>query len=274
MKFFLFISIVLTCQPCVYGQSDTTFREVRIMKGDFIAIAVDNLDNLYTVNSRNQLKKFNAQGDSVAIYNDVKQFGTATLIDVSNPLKILLYYQDFATIVELDRFLNSVNSIDLRKQNIFQARAIGRSYDNQVWVYDEAENKLKKVDEQGKLIQETPDFRMLLGKAITPLRIFDENRYVYIYDSTHGVYVFDYYGSLRNNIMIQNWQNFAVTGKFIYGSRNDTVFRYEISTFRVDEWKMPATLTGSMAFRFSSTRLYALRRNEDHTSSVYIYSIH
>jgi hypothetical protein len=239
------------------------------MTGDFAGIAVDNLDNLYTVNSRNQLKKFNVNGDSVAIYNDVKQFGMATLIDVSNPLKILLYYQAFATIVELDRFLNPVNVIDLRKQNILQAKVIGQSYDNNVWVFDEADHKLKKIDEKGKTLQETPDFRLLLGKAISPLRIFDENRYVYVYDSTYGVYVFDYFGTLRNNIMIQNWQNFTVAGKFIYGSRNDTIFRYEISSFRVDEWKMPATLTGSQAFRFSSSRLYALRRNEDRSSSVY-----
>ena len=30
-----------------------------------------------------------------------------------------------------------------------------------------------------------------------------------------------------------------LAGKYIYGSRSDTLFRYEISTFRVDEWKMP-----------------------------------
>lgn len=80
----------------------------------------------------------------MGIYNDVKKFGQATLIDVSNPLKILLYYKDFATVVMLDRFLNSVNSIDLRKQNTLQAKAIGQSYDNKIWVYDEMENKLKK----------------------------------------------------------------------------------------------------------------------------------
>ena len=163
------------------------------MKSDIIEFTVDNLDNIYVLNSRNQVKKFNANGDSVGIYNDVKKFGQATLIDVSNPLKILLYYKDFATVVMLDRFLNSVNSIDLRKQNTLQAKAIGQSYDNKIWVYDEMENKLKKVGEDGKVIQETPDFRLLLGIAPSPIKIFDENRYVYLYDSVYGVYVFDYF---------------------------------------------------------------------------------
>lgn len=275
MKRLLSISLICLLLP-VYSmaQADTTFRLIRTVKGDIIDFTVDNLDNIYVLNSRNQVKKFNASGDSVAAYNDIKKFGQATLIDVSNPLKVLLYYRDFATVVMLDRFLNPVNSIDLRKQNILQAKAVGQSYDNKIWVYDELENKLKKVGEDGKLIQETPDFRLLLGAAPSPIKIFDENRYVYVYDSIYGVYVFDYFGALKNNIMIDHWQNFKVAGKYIFGSRSDTLFRYEISTFRVDEWKMPEAIFKSNAFNFSSTRLYALRREDDgKESSILIYSI-
>jgi hypothetical protein len=276
MKKLLNILLVCSLLPVsAMGQTDTTFRLVKTMKGDIVEFTVDNLDNVYVLNSRNQIKKFNANGDSVAVYNDVKKFGQATLIDVSNPLKILLYYQDFTTVVMLDRFLNPVNSIDLRKQNIFQAKAIGQSYDNKIWVYDEVENKLKKVGEDGKLIQETPDFRLLLGTAPSPIKIFDENRYVYVYDSIYGVYVFDYFGALKNNIMIDHWQNFKVAGKYIFGSRSDTLFRYEIPSFRVDEWKMPEEIYKSNSFNFSSSRLYALMKNADGSgnNSIRVYSI-
>ncbi len=251
------------------AQSDTAFTLIKTISGDIVDFTVDNLDNIYILNSRNQVKKINANGDSAAVYNDVKKFGQATLIDVSNPLKLLLYYKDYATVVVLDRFLNAVNIIDLRKQNIFQVKAIGQSYDNKIWVYDELEGKLKKIDEDGKLLQETPDFRLLLGQAPTPVKIFDENKYVYLYDSLQGVYVFDYFGSLKNNIMIDHWQNFKVAGKYIFGTRLDMLYRYEISTFRVDEWKIPAEIYKSKAFNFSATRLYVLKKG-----AIEIYSIH
>jgi hypothetical protein len=256
------------------AQNDSTFQLIKTLKGDIIDFTIDNLDNIYILNSRNQVKKFDSKGDSVAVFNDVKKFGQATLIDVSNPLKVLLYYRDFATIVVLDRFLNIRNTIDLRKQNILQAKAIGQSYDNKIWLYDELENKLKKIDEDGKLLQETTDFRLLIGKAPSPLKIFDENKYVYIYDSLQGVYVFDYFGSLKNNIMIDHWQNFKVAGKYIFGSRADTLYRYEISTFRYDEWKMPEQISKSKAFNFSSSRLYALIKDcAGNESCIFIYSI-
>jgi hypothetical protein len=244
------------------------FRMVKLIPGAFTAFTVDNLDNLYILNNRNQLKKMNANGDSVAVFNNVKRYGEATFIDASNPLKVLLYYKDFATIAMLDRLLNVRNTIDLRKQNILQVKAIGQSYDNKIWLYDELDSKLKKIDDDGNLLQETPDFRLLLGKAISPVKIFDENKYVYLYDPENGVYVFDYYGALKNNIMIRNWENFRVSGKFIYGSRADTIFRYEISTFLLDEWKMPQALLKSRSFNFTTTRLYALKEE-----GITIYTI-
>src|SRR5450432_2239572 len=109
------------------AQSDSTFRLIKTIKADIVDFTIDNLDNIYTLDSRNQLKKFDEKGDSVAIFNDVKRFGQATLIDASNPQKLLLYYMDFATVVVLDRLLNVRNTIDLRKQNILQAKAIGQS---------------------------------------------------------------------------------------------------------------------------------------------------
>ncbi len=267
MKKLLSIAAILLSINC-FSQADTSFQLVRVLKGDIVEFTVDNLDNVYILNSRNQVKKYNANGDSVAVFNDVKKFGKATLIDVSNPLKVLLYYRDFATVVMLDRFLNIVNTIDLRKQNIFQAKAIAQSYDNKIWVYDELENKLKKIDEDGKLLQETPDFRLLFNRAIMPSRIFDENKYVYIYDSVRGVNVFDYYGALKNNILITGWQNFKVAGKYIFGSKADTLYRYDITSFMYDDWTMPEELYKSRAFNFSSSRLYALKKDR-----VEIYTI-
>lgn len=243
------------------AQTDISFKFETAVRGDIVAFTVDNLDNIYLLSSTNQVKKINANGDSVAIFNDVKKFGQASLIDVSNPLKVLLYYRDYATIVVLDRLLNVRNIIDLRKQNILQVRAIGQSYDNKIWLYDEVENKLKKIDEEGKLLQETPDFRQLFGEALSPQKIFDQDQFVYLYDSTKAIFVFDYYGSLKNKILISGWHNFKVAGKYVFGSANNKLFRYDIKTFRVDEWNMPDELYKSQSFNFSSSRLYALKKD-------------
>jgi hypothetical protein len=252
-----------------HGQADTSFQWIKTIKGDIVAFTVDNLDNIYLLSSTNQVKKLNANGDSVAVFNDVKKFGQVTWIDASNPLKVLLYYRDFATIVVLDRMLAIRNTIDLREHNILQVSAIGQSYDNKIWVYDEVENKLKKIDEEGTLLQETPDFRQLFDPTPLPRQIFDEDQFVYLYDSAMAVYSFDYYGAMKNRILISHWYNFKVVGKYIFGSNNNTLYRYNIKTFRVEEWKLPAELFQAKSFNFTSTRLYALRKD-----NVVIFNFH
>ncbi|MCH5715830.1 hypothetical protein [Niabella hibiscisoli] len=111
--------------------------------GNYVSFSVDNLDNIYLLGASNQLKKLNANGDSVSVFNDIKKFGEASLVDVSNPVKILLYYKGFSTIAILDGMLNLKNTIDLRRQNIFNVTAVGLSYDGKIWMYDDMDNVLK-----------------------------------------------------------------------------------------------------------------------------------
>ena len=161
----IFLLFALTISITANAQQIAQHKLIASIKGDVVDFAVDNLDNIYVLTTTDQLKKYTANGDSAAVFNYVKKFGKVSLIDASNPLKVLLFYKDFSTIVVLDRLFAVRNIIDLRKLNIFQVNTIGRSYDNNIWLYDETDNKLKKIDDEGKILMETADFRLLFDKA-------------------------------------------------------------------------------------------------------------
>ena len=122
--------------------SNDSFRLEKIIPGNYTMMDVDVLNNIYLITAGNQLKKYNANGDSMAVFNDVKKYGNPTLMDVSNPLKVLLYYKNYATVVMLDRLLAQRNSINFRQKNIFSVKAIATSYDNNIWLFDEQDYKL------------------------------------------------------------------------------------------------------------------------------------
>lgn len=267
LAIFLVVGCILTTS--VEAQKDEPYKLIASINDDVVNFTVDNLDNVYILTSTDQLKKYNAGGDSVAVFNNVKNFGKVSTIDASNPLKVLLYYKDFSTVVILDRLLNVRNTIDLRQQNIFQVNAIALSYDNNIWLYDEGDSKLKKIDDGGKVLSETPDFRLLFNEAPHIKNIFDQDGFVYLYDPEMNVFVFDYYGALRNKILINGWHDFKVAGKYIFGINNDTLHRYEINTFRLDEEKLPALLEDSQKVNFTTSRLYALRKG-----LLRIYNLH
>jgi len=267
LTIFLILNIIFSIS--VKGQKEESYKLIASITGDIVDFTVDNLDNVYVLTGTDQLKKYNTNGDSIAAFNNVKNFGKVSGIDVSNPLKVLLYYKDFSTIVILDRLLAVRSTIDLRSQNIFQVNTIGQSYDNNIWLYDEGDSKLKKIDDAGKILQETADFRLLFNEAPHIKNIYDQDGFVYLYDPDQNVFVFDYYGALRNKILISGWEDFKVAGRYIFGINSDTLHRYEINTFRLDEEKLPMPLINSLKVNFTSSRLYALRKG-----MLQIYNLH
>ena len=244
------------------AQTDTSFKLIKKVKGDIVAFAADNLDNLYLLNSTDQLKKINEKGDSIAVFNNIRKYGKVAQIDASNPLRVLLYYKDFSTIVVLDRLLNVRSTIDLRKQDIFQTQAVCLSYDNGIWLYDEFEHKLKKLDEEGKLLFASTDFRQLFDEAFSFTTIDDQDGFLYLYDKNKGVYVFDYYGSLKNIFSLIGYNNFKAVGKFITGTRNDSLMRYQPTGLLLQELKLPESFRKAQSILFTSTKAFALKKDE------------
>lgn len=245
MRYFSTILILLIVAQTGFAQQttsvsiDSSFVLLRTYHGDITEAAMDNLGSLYIVSSTGQIKKINAAGDSVAVYNQVRNFGKIFTLDVSNPLKVLLFYKDFSSVVVLDRFLTNITTIDLKKFSILQPAAIGLSYDNNIWVYDEYDNKLKKIDEQGKLLLETTDFRSVFNQSITPQKIINDNGLVYLADTAAGIFVFDNYGSFKRKIPLLHWQNIAINKSNIISTSNEIITVYNTATLLQTERKNP-----------------------------------
>ena len=259
-KYFLIITFFVTNILFISAQSSIDFQFIKKVKGDFVTFSVDQFENIYTLTSTGQLKKIDANGDSVAVFNSLSKFGKVSQVDVSNPLQILVFYKDFSTLLILDRHLSVRNTIDLRKQNIFQVQAACLSYDKKIWLYDDLENKLKKINEDGKLLLETVDFRHLFDGAYSFQSIFESNELVYLYDIKKGLFVFDVYGALKNKIAIIDWENFVVEKDFLLGTKNDSLLRYRISTLSFYEQKLPLSFRHATLIRFMASKLFVLKK--------------
>jgi hypothetical protein len=99
LKILLFFLPVFTGSWC-YAQKDTSFILNKTIPGDFSYFTVDNLENVYLVNNNsNQLKKITGEGDSAGVFNNVRKYGKLFSIDATNPLKLLLFYKNFATLL-------------------------------------------------------------------------------------------------------------------------------------------------------------------------------
>ncbi len=240
------------------SQNDSAFQFIKSIKGNFTYFNVDNLDNIYLITDNNQLKKLTATGDSVAVFNDVKKYGNPDFIDVTNPLKALLYYKNYSTVVVLDRLLTVRNNINFRKQNIFYVNNVTLSYDNYIWIFDEEDYKLKKIDEEGKLLQASTDWRMLFDTVPAPVKIIDRDNFVYLYDPEKGFYIFDYYSGFKNRLAFLNWTNVEVNGNTVYGFKNNKLYSYQLKSLQLKEYNLPAFFGKFISIKAMNSKVYLL----------------
>jgi hypothetical protein len=262
------IKIFFFFLPFVAGaQQDSFFQFQKTISVHAVDFTVDNLDNIYILTSTDQLKKLDANGDSVAVYNDVKRFGKIYTIDVSNPLKIVLFYKAYSTVVILDRLLSAKGVLDLRKHKISEASAAAASYDNNIWVFDAVENKLKKLDEKGKVLMESSDLRYALNASIQPEKIIDQGNWVYLYDPKQGVFVFDHYGTYRKKFPLSQWTGLSIKDKQIYGISNNALVVYNTNNFMQQQYQFPSSFGSFNRYVTGNSKLFTLGKD-----SISIYN--
>ncbi len=261
IRFWLVAAIVFSFSAS-YSQDDSLFRFLRKLEYPISSFTVDNLGELYIINTDNQLKKYNERGDSLGVFNQVTKYGKLSYVEAQNPWKAILFYQNYSTIVLLDKYLNVLTSINLRQQNIFKVKAVTTSYDNNIWLYDEQENKLKKIDDTGKKLFESVDFRLLFDSVPTPQKIIDDDGFVYLYDPEKGLYIFDYYGSFKSRLPFLNWTDVTVIDKSIYGFDKNNLYRYVPPLPEIKKYVLPVDLQNNSSLKVSNRKIYILKNQQ------------
>ncbi|MEL6720508.1 MAG: hypothetical protein AAFP82_17510, partial [Bacteroidota bacterium] len=150
-----------------YSYSQSTLELIQSIPTAAKSIHLDQLHQLYFVTLDNRLLKIDAKGEQQFEYSN-SLLGDITLVDVTDPLNIAIYYADYQTLVLLDRNLTELQIISLFELGFGQVTAIGISNNQNIWLYDENDFKLKRINRQGKVVLESGDLSMNIGQSIQP----------------------------------------------------------------------------------------------------------
>ncbi|KRB54290.1 hypothetical protein [Flavobacterium sp. Root186] len=86
------------------------------------------------------------KGSEIFEYKNVS-LGNITKVDIQNPLKIVLFYEDFNSVVLLDNQLNKMTEINFSQNAIpIVVSAIGMSTQNQLWIFNTLNQQIGLFD--------------------------------------------------------------------------------------------------------------------------------
>ena len=232
----LFKILILPLATLLMASQSLESIKVISIKSDFITS--DNLGNVYIVKGE-ELSKYDSNGDLFQRYSS-KRYGKISAVDVSNPLKILVFYKDFSIVLFLDDMLAETgNRISLTDFSLEQASLTCTSHNSCFWIYDPISFQLIRINQYLNKIQQTGNLVQQLSMPLNPNFLLESNNWVYLNNPESGILVFDIYGTYSKLIPLKGLRSFQVIDNKIFYSQNDKIESYDIKTLEKSMINLP-----------------------------------
>ena len=214
----LFIVIFTLCLQSCSSSKISSSRKAEIENSTRLIpvkakrLAIDKLDAVYVLDIENKLRKYDENGTFRFDYVN-NSLGNIDMLDVTNPLSIMIYFKNFGTIKLLDNTLSEIKTIQLNNAGkYFGAFPICLSNDNNFWIFDPQESKIFKISEDLKVIVETNHFNDLGFPNPKFTRMVERGNTIVAVDDKYGIFMFDNFGQFIRNIPMKGIMDFYFDG--------------------------------------------------------------
>jgi hypothetical protein len=257
----LWAIVYCLCTFSSAAQQANNYSLIKIIpiKGTYLKI--DNFGNTYVVNDKNELHKFKPNGEFVKFYN-VVGIGKIGFVDVSNAMKVLAYYPRYTTIKILDVTLSDKASINLLNLGFDRVNAMCLALDNNIWIYDEIGFRLKKIDDNLNIKQQSEDLTTQLQLNVRPNFMLEKDNLLFVNDPEIGILVFDIYSTYIKTIPIKGLKEFQKLKDLLIYYHEGKLHSYHLKTLAFSEIPLPETTDNITDVKVETEHLAMLTENE------------
>ncbi len=223
MKAIYFIFFLLYFQNSI-GQSVALKTSTPLIADRFIGI--DNYKNTYFLKDR----VLHKQGeDGNFIYNAL-QLGRISSVDIINPLKVVVFFQDTNTVVFLDNKLSEIERISFNNLSQFlNVSTATTSGSNSLWIFNVDTQQLEIYNYKLKL--QTVVSQPFPGKLLSQASNFN-----YCFTLTEKkLRAFNVYGSLLNEVNSDGYDKIVQQNENVLAIKDNSIYYIPDFVKRTDE---------------------------------------
>ncbi len=204
-------------------------------------VYADNLDNFYLLTPNDELLKYDVKGKLKWQYSN-NRYGKLQSVDVSDPLRIVLFYADFQKLVVLNNNLNEIGSYAFANNSNMLVAAIASANNNGYWAFERNNNYLIKLSSNFIEETHTANLYQMIGKVVVPIKLIATDQYIYLLTSDEEILQFDRFGLFNKILPLAAVKDFNIsTNKVVYLVKNELFF-YDTLTFELNKMPLPTTL--------------------------------
>jgi hypothetical protein len=213
--------------------------DVRVIKLEGLPdiFTSDKLANIY-VYQHNMIKKFNAEGILLARYSCLN-LGKLNHLDVSDPMQLVLYSQEYNVLQLLDYQLNTLgNQLILNDIGLHQVEAVCKSKEGGIWLFDAFEQKLLLYSFGTKSFIR---YINLSGKSESVENvdmIIEYGTNIYLHKSSNKILICDQMGGKLTEPDVNPNKNFQLLGNKLYYTDRSHLLIYDFETGTKDSFSI------------------------------------
>lgn len=188
-------------------------------------------------------------------------YGNITSVDITNPLKIVVFYREFNVIVLLDSQLNETDIIQIPYDISFATKGTA----NHLWLFTTNTLTIENYNFKTNTVSSSS----LPLKNIDVLNMKSTENYVYL-QTPLGIQTYDYLGNFISEKKIDNIKDFQFSNRILYTLSKDTIFQIDSSTKQfvfpsVSKIEKFYTLNNHF-FIFDNSELYFFSKKKSNTN--------
>ena len=254
LAFLFLFGFVLFPQIWLVAQAPAdTFRLALSLPVEGRFATTDNLGQLYLITAQNAIAKYAPDGKLLARYTN-NRLGNATGIDATNPMKVLVWYADFRTVVFLNRSLTVLGELNLISAGFPEVRSIASAQDGNLWLYDEVDFQLRKISPAGEKLQESQALNLLMPARIQITCLRDDGDNVLAADPDNGLLQFDVYGQFQKMLPWKGITSFTVEQNQMSYLAGDSLRIEQLRAFASRTLALPAAAVQEQVQRWLAPR--------------------
>jgi hypothetical protein len=198
----------------------------------------DHLNNVYLLES-NRLVKYNPNMEFYAAYDCQERMITS--VDVSDPLRILVYFASAGEIVFLDKQMSPIGDpVNLDQLGYYDVPTVCSASRGGFWLFDSQARQIVHIDQYSEPGLTTPVVDQFSG---LPEQLKEHNSKMYLGFPGKAILVFNAMGAYQKTLPFPYRQKFVLIDNFLVFLKDRSLMAYNLNLAlesllvpEVDEW--------------------------------------
>lgn len=203
-------------------------------------VSIDRKGNLFYSDEKGNIKMLNRVGELIHSFSPQKT-GQVSLIEAWPTLRVFVFYRDLQEYLFLDRFLASGPRYEFDNELIGFVSMATVSNDNGLWLLDDSDYTLKKLDLNFNEITVNSSLNTLFTSEKIAVNYMREyQNMLFLNDKNSGILVFDNYGNYIKKLPFTGLEYFSFKGDELYFLKQNTIHFYNLYNFQERKIDLPA----------------------------------